>query len=144
LLWRSQAGPASMRWILLAAVLAAMVALPGCGVTTVSTGDPVATGVAFSQVRKDPGMSNEVAVVDVRKFDRGGVLMAQVTVRNQGLSKRTFRYRFEFVAADGMQVGELSSVWRQETVLAGESRTLSQPAAGRDATDFRLVLAPNR
>ncbi|MGA0871372.1 MAG: YcfL family protein [Phycisphaerales bacterium] len=113
---------------LLASLAVASVGLAGCeSATTVTTGTPGA---------------DQVAVESVQAFEQGEVLMAQVTVRNRGGSQRTFRFRFDFLAADGMQVDPTSGSWKQRTIQPGETMVLSQVAGSSKAKDFRLTLAP--
>ena len=115
----------------------------GCeSATAGATGAPTADQVAHTQVVRSPGLATEVAVESVQAFEQGGTLMAQVTVRNRGGSMRTFRYRFDFFAADGMQVDPTSGVWKQRTIQPGETMVVSQVAGSAKATDFRLTLAP--
>lgn len=117
--------------------------LAGCeSATTVTTGSPGADQVAHTRVVRSPGLATEVAVESVQAFEQGEVLMAQVTVRNRGGSQRTFRFRFDFFAADGMQVDPTSGSWKQRTIQPGETMVLSQVAGSSKATDFRLTLAP--
>lgn len=118
-------------------------AITGCeAATTVTTGSPEADQVAHSRVVRSLGLATEVAVESVQAFDQGGALMAQVTVRNRGGSQRTFRYRFDYFAADGMQVDPTSGVWKQRTIQPGETMVISQVAGSSKAKDFRLTLAP--
>lgn len=128
---------------LLASLTVASVGLAGCeSATTVTTGTPGADQVAHTRVVRSPGLATEVAVESVQAFEQGEVLMAQVTVRNRGGSQRTFRFRFDFFAADGMQVDPTSGSWKQRTIQPGETMVLSQVAGSSKAKDFRLTLAP--
>lgn len=126
-----------------ALAVAMAIGVVGCeSATTVTTGTPTADQVAHRRVVRSPGLATEVAVESVQVFEQGGALMAQVTVRNRGGSMRTFRYRFDFFADDGMQVDPTSGVWKQRTIQPGETMVVSQVAGSAKATDFRLTLAP--
>ena len=133
----------SSRVLATALVVLIAIGAGGCeSATTVTTGSPTADQVAHTRVVRSPGLATEVAVESVQAFEQGGVLMAQVTVRNRGGSMRTFRYRFDFFAADGMQVDPTGGVWKQRTIQPGETMVVSQVAGSAKAADFRLTLAP--
>jgi len=117
--------------------------LAGCSqTTTVVAGDPTAGGRPETAVIRHAGLSLNIAVEAVQQFERGGQLVAQVTVRNSGGRQETFRYRFEFFDGGGLQVDPASGVWKERTLQAGETAVLAQVAGSSRAADFRLSMSP--
>ena len=76
--------------------------------------------------------------------DVNGLLQAQVTVQNRGLSAKDVQTRFEWFTAQGMQVDSSSTVWNTYTIQPGELRSITGTAGNIDAKDFRFAIKPLR
>lgn len=71
---------------------------------------------------------------------KGGPMEVQIDVENNGLSYKTFSYRFDWVDPAGNVISSQLSVWKQTNVPSGGSTVIRAVAPSDDASDFRLQL----
>lgn len=79
-------------------------------------------------------------VVDLRSQSRNGILMVQGEVMNTDTSDLRLYYRFRWLDADGMQVGD-GEVWKPLVFLGKQSQFIKGVAYGPQATDFRIEMS---
>lgn len=130
-------------WIATGAIVLAGV-LAGCsGANTFATGGPRSNVELAPQIVRDAGLSNAIEIVSSRLDERGGMNFAQVTIRNNSSSARSVEYRFDWFAADGVNVTPLGERFTTVTLGGGESRDLQNSAAAQ-GLDFRFTIRKAR
>lgn len=83
--------------------------------------------------------TDKVKITDMRSIVAGGLLTAQVTVKNKGASKPVY-YRFRWVNKSGMQTGG-EEAWKPLTIGTDQSGVLTGIAPHPSATDFKFELS---
>ena len=73
-------------------------------VNTVTTNNPRRTNVDYSKIDMNPSLKSSIDVQGVLARDVNGLLQAQVTIQNRGVSAKDIQTRFEWFTAQGMQV----------------------------------------
>lgn len=121
-----------------------LIAASCTSVNTVSTNNPRRTNVDYSRIDMNPSLKNSIRVEGVLARDVDGLLQAQVTLQNHGISARDVQSRFEWFSARGMQVDESSTVWNTSTLQPGEIRSITGTAGSAKAKDFRFAIKPLR
>lgn len=128
---------------LLLAVL--ILSMASCqSVNTVTTDNPRRTNVDYSKIEMNPSLKNSIDVQGVLARDVNGLLQAQVTIQNQGLSPKDIQTRFEWFSATGMQVDSSSVIWNTYTIQPGELRSITGTAGDSSTRDFRFAIKPLR
>ncbi len=128
-------------------LLAASFLAFGCSTTnSVERAEPTAQKQVVNDKRiiSDGALSGYASVVAVNESRvSGGLLKVQVELFNRTPSRRTFNYKFEWMAPDGMQVEGATSTWTLLVLEGRESRFVSAVAPNASVNDFRLKLLPN-
>ncbi|RJX34206.1 MAG: DUF1425 domain-containing protein [Oxalobacter sp.] len=83
--------------------------------------------------------TDAVKVTDMRSIVAGGLLTAQVTVKNKGAKKPVY-YRFRWVNKVGMQIGG-EEAWKPLTIGTDQSGVLTGIAPHPSVTDFKFELS---
>ncbi|TVS01722.1 MAG: DUF1425 domain-containing protein [Phycisphaerales bacterium] len=111
--------------------------LTGCAsVNRVETADTDESNITARQVSRDSSLSRDVSIRSVRGSIVDGRMMGQLIVRNNGRSRREFRYNVLWFNADGMQIDRGASTWTYDHLVSGETKTLQRIAQSPGATDF--------
>lgn len=113
-------------------------------VNTVTTNNPRRTNVDYSKIDMNPSLKSSIDVQGVLARDVNGLLQAQVTIQNRGVSAKDIQTRFEWFTAQGMQVDASSTVWNTYTIQPGELRSITGTAGNAGAKDFRFAIKPLR
>ncbi|SRR5690606_3989669 len=119
--------------------------LAGCAtnVNTVQRAEPQAAPslVNDRRVVTDQTLAKAVNIIAVNEATvSGDLLKIQVTLQNRKNSTRTYKYRFEWIGDDGMELSSPGNSWRVLTFQGGEVRAISAVATSPRAVDFRLKL----
>jgi uncharacterized protein YcfL len=78
--------------------------------------------------------------VDLRAQRRNDVLVVQAEVLNMDTRDLRLYYRFRWLDAGGMQVGD-GETWKQLVFLGKQSQFIKGIAYGPHATDFRIEMS---
>lgn len=78
--------------------------------------------------------------VDLRSQRRNDVLVVQAEVINTQSHDLRLYYRFRWLDANGMQVGD-GEVWKPLVFLGKQNQYLKGTAYGPQATDFRIEMS---
>ncbi len=96
------------------------------------------TGIAAKLMVRDS--VRDLRVESLRSQRRNDVMVVQAEIVNtSGLSTRMY-YRFRWLDADGMQVGD-DAAWQPLTFLNRQNHVIKGVAYGPQATDFRLEMS---
>ncbi|RRJ95151.1 DUF1425 domain-containing protein [Opitutaceae bacterium TAV4] len=117
---------------------------PGCSnsVNTVQRADPQARPdtVTDQRIITDSSLARALAIVSVNQATvSGDLLQVQVTLENRKNDPRTFRYKFDWIAANGMQLDSTGG-WRVIHLRGRETSAISAVATSPRAVDFRVKL----
>lgn len=89
----------------------------------------------------DQSLAKALRVLSINEGQvSGNLLKIQATLENGKNSARTFKYKFEWIGDDGMEVSSPANSWRVLTFQGRETRAISAVAASPRAVDFRLKL----
>jgi uncharacterized protein YcfL len=125
-----------IRPLLLATSLLAA-ALPAQAQSTVPAYASSAGVAAKMMVR---GEFKDIKVTDLRSQRRNDVLTVQAEVYNANTDDARVYYRFRWLDAGGMQVGD-GETWKPLIILGQQSLPIQGVAYGPQATDFRLEMS---
>lgn len=78
--------------------------------------------------------------VDLRSQRRNDVLVVQAEIMNMDTRDVRLYYRFRWLDANGMQVGD-GEVWKPLVFLGKQSQFIKGTAYGPQATDFRIEMS---
>ena len=78
--------------------------------------------------------------VDLRSQRRNDVLVVQAEVLNTQSQDLRLYYRFRWLDANGMQVGD-GEVWKPLVFMGKQNQYLKGTAYGPQATDFRIEMS---
>ncbi len=111
----------------------------------------LAGSAAFAQV--PPAVSSGIAAkliirgdlqglqtIDLRSQRRNDVLVVQAEVMNTQPGDLRLYYRFRWVDAGGMQVGD-GETWKPLTFLGRQTQFIKGTAYGPQATDFQIEMS---
>ncbi|AHF89963.1 hypothetical protein OPIT5_06755 [Opitutaceae bacterium TAV5] len=117
---------------------------PGCSssVNTVQRAQPEAHPdyVDDQRIITDSSLARALATVSVNQTHvSGNLLKIQVTLENRKNDPRTFRYKFDWIDENGMQIDSVSG-WRVIMLRGREVNAVSAVAISPRAVDFRLKL----
>lgn len=104
------------------------------------------SGVSSTQVEvNDSFLARQLAFGDVSVHPPagGGVIEAQVFVRNEGVRDMAFEYRFLWYDTRGFELSSATS-WLPATLAAKEARGYKSTAPGPDAAGFRFMVRKPR
>ena len=107
-------------------------------VTQPETSAPPEPGSAASKLVLR-GQAYGVKVVDMRAQKRNDVLVVQTELLNSEKSDRQVFWRYRWLDASGMQVGD-GEVWKPLLIYGQQSQYLKGTAPGANAVDFRLEM----
>jgi uncharacterized protein YcfL len=79
-------------------------------------------------------------VVDLRSQRRNDVLVVQAEVSNTDTKDIRLYYRFRWMDAAGMQVGD-GEVWKPLVFLGKQSQMIKATGYGPQATDFKIEMS---
>jgi uncharacterized protein YcfL len=82
--------------------------------------------------------TKDVKITDMRSIVAGGLLTAQVSIKNKGAKKPVY-YRFLWKDKSGLQVGG-DEAWKPMTIGTDQSGIISGIAPHPSATDFKFEL----
>ena len=78
--------------------------------------------------------------VDLRSQRRNDMLVVQAEIMNMDTRDLRLYYRFRWLDAGGMQVGD-GEVWKPLVFLGKQSQFIKGTAYGPQATDFRIEMS---
>ncbi|HJU70472.1 MAG TPA: YcfL family protein [Paucimonas sp.] len=78
--------------------------------------------------------------VDLRSQRRNDVLVVQAEIMNMDTRDLRLYYRFRWLDANGMQVGD-GEVWKPLVFLGKQGQFIKGVAYGPQATDFRIEMS---
>lgn len=78
--------------------------------------------------------------VDLRSQRRNDVLVVQAEIMNMDTRDLRLYYRFRWLDANGMQVGD-GEVWKPLVFLGKQSQFIKGTAYGPQATDFKIEMS---
>ncbi len=96
------------------------------------------TGSAASKVMLR-GEPNGVKVDEIRAARRSDVLVVEADMRNTEVANRQVFYRFKWLDASGMQVGDGES-WKQLVVYGQQVAVVKSVAPSSKTVDFRIEM----
>jgi uncharacterized protein YcfL len=70
----------------------------------------------------------------------GGLMKAQVTVRNVKRADDKFAYKFQWFNASGMEVSTSAQVWLEKIIIGGEVVYLSGISPNPSCKDFKIIM----
>ncbi len=70
----------------------------------------------------------------------GGLMKAQVTVRNVKRSDDKFAYKFQWFNASGMEVSTSAQPWLEKIIVGGEVVYLSSVSPNPQCKDFKILM----
>lgn len=135
--------------LLLASAVASLALLAGGCATSVNTvsraeGQASPNYVADQRVITDASLGRKLGIVSVNEGKvSGDLLQIQVTLENKSSRPQAFTYKFDWIAADGMEISAPTGGWKQIQLEGREVRSVSAIATRPSAVDFRLKLLEN-
>ncbi len=85
------------------------------------------------------GEPNGVKVDEIRAARRADVLVVEADMRNTEVANRQVFYRFKWLDAGGMQVGDGES-WKQLVVYGQQVAVVKSVAPSSKSVDFRIEM----
>lgn len=98
----------------------------------------VSSGIAAKLIVR--GELQGLQTVDLRAQRRNDVLVVQAEIMNMDTRDLRLYYRFRWLDAGGMQVGD-GEVWKPLVFLGKQSQFIKGTAYGPQATDFRIEMS---
>jgi uncharacterized protein YcfL len=98
----------------------------------------ISSGIAAKLMVR--GELNGLQTVDLRAQRRNDVLVVQAEVLNMDTRDLRLYYRFRWLDAGGMQVGD-GETWKPLVFLGKQSQFIKGTAYGPQATDFRIEMS---
>jgi uncharacterized protein YcfL len=98
----------------------------------------ISSGIAAKLMVR--GELNGLQTVDLRAQRRNDVLVVQAEVLNMDTRDLRLYYRFRWLDAGGMQVGD-GETWKPLVFLGKQSQFIKGIAYGPQATDFRIEMS---
>ena len=84
------------------------------------------------------GKTGDVKIVDMKSFDRNGLLVVQALVKNNGNSKPV-QYRFQWLGDKGERVWA-DEAWKPLVIPEGRTATIEGVAPNMEASDYKFEL----
>jgi uncharacterized protein YcfL len=113
----------------------------------------VVAGITACAQTSEPAVSSGIAskllvrgdleglqTVDLRSQRRNDVLTVQAELLNTSTRDLRLYYRFRWINADGMQVGD-GEAWKPLVFLGKQSQFIKGTAYGPQATDFKIEMS---
>ena len=85
------------------------------------------------------GQDYGVKIVDMRAQKRSDILVVQTELQNTEKSDRQVYYRYRWLDASGMQVGD-GEAWKPLLIYGEQSQYVRGTAPGMNVVDFRLEM----
>jgi uncharacterized protein YcfL len=98
----------------------------------------ISSGIAAKLMVR--GELNGLQTIDLRSQRRNDVLVVQAEVLNMDTRDLRLYYRFRWLDAGGMQVGD-GETWKPLVFLGKQSQFIKGTAYGPQATDFRIEMS---
>ncbi len=98
----------------------------------------ISSGIAAKLMVR--GELGGLQTVDLRSQRRNDMLVVQAEITNTGKRDQRLYYRFRWLDANGMQVGD-GEVWKPLVFLGKQSQFIKGTAYGPQATDFRIEMS---
>ncbi len=105
--------------------------------------------LAMAQAAPEPGSAASklmlrgqdygVKIVDMRAQKRSDILVVQTELQNTEKSDRQVYYRYRWLDASGMQVGD-GEAWKPLLIYGEQSQYVRGTAPGMNVVDFRLEM----
>lgn len=105
--------------------------------------------LALAQTAPEPGSAASklmlrgqdygVKIVDMRAQKRSDILVVQTELQNTEKSDRQVYYRYRWLDASGMQVGD-GEAWKPLLIYGEQSQYVRGTAPGMNVVDFRLEM----
>ena len=105
--------------------------------------------LAMAQTAPEPGSAASklmlrgqdygVKIVDMRAQKRSDILVVQTELQNTEKSDRQVYYRYRWLDASGMQVGD-GEAWKPLLIYGEQSQYVRGTAPGMNVVDFRLEM----
>lgn len=96
------------------------------------------SGIAAKMIVR--GELQGLQTVDLRSQRRNDVLVVQAEIMNMDTRDVRLYYRFRWLDAGGMQVGD-GEVWKPLVFLGKQSQFIKGTAYGPQATDFKIEMS---
>ncbi len=100
-----------------------------------------ASGIATKLIVR--GELQGLQAIDLRAQRRNDILVVQAEVTNTQTRDLRLYYRFRWIDANGMQVGD-GDVWKPLVFLGLQTQYLKGTAYGPQATDFQIEMSAER
>ncbi len=84
------------------------------------------------------GKTGDIKIVDMRGFDRNGLLIAQATIKNNGNSKPV-QYRFQWFGDKGERVWG-DEAWKPLVIPEGRTAMIEGVAPSLEASEYKIEL----
>lgn len=91
-------------------------------------------------VRSESGDLQGLQTIDLRAQRRNDVLVVQAELLNTDIKDKRLYYRFRWLDAGGMQVGD-GETWKPLVFLGKQSQFIKGTAYGPQATDFKIEMS---
>lgn len=101
----------------------------------------VSAGIASKLiVRSEFGDLQGLQTIDLRAQRRNDILVVQAELVNTDIKDKRLYYRFRWLDAGGMQVGD-GETWKPLVFLGKQSQFIKGTAYGPQATDFKIEMS---
>lgn len=101
----------------------------------------VSAGIASKLiVRSEFGTLEGLQTIDLRAQRRNDILVVQAELVNTDIKDKRLYYRFRWLDAGGMQVGD-GETWKPLVFLGKQSQFIKGVAYGPQATDFKIEMS---
>jgi uncharacterized protein YcfL len=84
------------------------------------------------------GKTSDIKIVDMKAFDRNGILVVQAVVKNNGNSKPV-QYRFQWFGYKGERVWA-DEAWKPLVIPEGRTATIEGVAPNLEASEYKFEL----
>ena len=132
----------TLKKIMLAASLAA-IGIAAHAQNYANDQPPAATSAGIASkliVRSEFGTLEGLQTVDLRAQRRNDILVVQAELVNTDIKDKRLYYRFRWLDAGGMQVGD-GETWKPLVFLGKQSQFIKGVAYGPQATDFKIEMS---
>lgn len=134
----------NMRIAIFAAKAAMVFALCSCNnpVNTVENADKnyERNFIRNKRVEANEYLAKKIQIDSVDSEDLpGGLMKAQVAVRNVKRADLKIAYRFQWFNASGMEVSTSAQPWLEKILIGGEVVYLSSVSPNADCKDFKIL-----
>ena len=89
----------------------------------------------------NPALYTEISLRDVKQRRIGDILTVQLTVHNDSYISHSYRYRMEWIDANGFTLNANGTGWQPVTLEGNQDYLIDTTAPSPDAKNFRVVFA---